>query len=369
MHALIAVLPGDGIGPEVTTAAERVLTHVSELWGHDFQCEHALFGGAAIDAVGDPFPPETRNLAGRADAVLLGAVGGPRWSNQSATLRPEQGLLALRKTLGAFANLRPVKPHPALIANSPLRAERVAGTDVLFVRELTGGAYFGEKTRSMDADGIEYAVDYCEYSTTEIARVVRVAGHAARQRRGHVVSVDKANVLETSRLWREVTTCIMADEFPDVTLEHQLVDAFAMQLILQPTRYDVVVTENLFGDILTDEAAVLVGSIGLLPSASVGEARSDRRRPGIFEPIHGSAPDIAGRNIANPIGAILSVALMLRHAFGLTDEARAIEEAVAETINDGWRTCDCVAGDGTSCSTTEFCERVLERLHAPAVRE
>lgn len=369
MRALIAVLPGDGIGPEVTAAAERVLMRVCELFGHEVQCLHARFGGAAIDADGDPFPPDTRALVSQADAVLLGAVGGPRWNNTSQALRPEQGLLALRKTLGAFANLRPVKPHPALIASSPLRAERVAGTDLLFVRELTGGAYFGVKTRTMDPDGNEHAVDCCEYSTAEIARVVRVAGQAARQRSGRVLSVDKANVLETSRLWREVTTCVMAEEFPDVALEHQLVDAFAMHLILQPARYDVVVTENLFGDILTDEAAVLAGSIGLLPSASIGEERSDGRRPGIYEPIHGSAPDIAHGNIANPVGAILSVAMMLRHAFNLTDEARAVEEAVHETINEGWHTRDCAVGAGTECSTTEFTERTLERLHAPVVRQ
>jgi 3-isopropylmalate dehydrogenase len=364
MQALIVLLPGDGIGPEVTAEAERVLTHVAGVWGHEFHCERALFGGAAIDATGSPFPPETRTLAGTAHAVLLGAVGGPRWSDPGLKVRPEQGLLSLRKSLGAFANLRPVKPHAALAASSPLREERLLGTDLLFVRELTGGAYFGAKTRTRDADGNEHAVDHYEYTTKEIERVVRVAGNQAQHRSGRLLSVDKANVLETSRLWRQVTTRVMADEFPDVVVEHQFVDAFAMQLMLQPSRYDVIVTENLFGDILTDEAAVLVGSIGLLPSASLGTPLSDGRYPGIYEPIHGSAPDIAGQNVANPVGAILSVAMMLRHALLLEAEAQAVEDAVGRTLRDGWRTADCAAGV-PPCTTSTFTDHVIECLQAP----
>lgn len=367
MRALIAVLPGDGIGPEVTAAAERVLAHVAGMWGHDIRCQSAMFGGAAMDAVEDPFPPDTRALVTEAHAVLLGAVGGPRWSDPSRAVRPEQGLLALRKALGAFANLRPVQPHAALAAISPLRSERTAGVDLLFVRELTGGAYFGPKSHTFDADGNERAADHYEYTSAEIARVVRVAGQLARQRRGKVVSVDKANVLETSRLWRRVTTHIMTNEFPDVVLEHQLVDAFAMQLLLQPVRYDVIVTENLFGDILTDEAAVLAGSIGLLPSASIGALLEDGGRPGIYEPIHGSAPDIAGQGIANPVGSILSVAMMLRHTFNLADEARSIETAVYETLDEGWRTPDCAEGTMTPCTTRELADRVVERLSVAVV--
>ncbi|MEP6832506.1 MAG: 3-isopropylmalate dehydrogenase [Gemmatimonas sp.] len=364
MEALIAVLPGDGIGPEVTRAAIRVLQQIAARFGHRFECLSALFGGAAIDVSDSPFPMATRELVERSDAVLLGAVGGPKWSAAPSSLRPEQGLLSLRQTLGTFANIRPVKPVPCLAAVGPLRDERLAGTDLLVVRELTGGAYFGEKRRWHDSDGLEHAFDSCEYTTTEIARVVRIAANLARSRRNHVTSVDKANVLETSRLWRQVTTQVMAAEFPDVRLEHALVDSFAMQLILQPARYDVVVTENLFGDILTDEAAVLAGSIGLLPSASVGDVRADGRRGGIFEPIHGSAPEIAGRNIANPVGAILSAAMLLRHALGLEREALQVEHAVNRTLDDGVRTLDCANDSEQSSSTDAFTDHVLERLRA-----
>lgn len=361
----IAVLAGDGIGPEVIVEAERVIAHVIESCGHYLQLVHAAFGGAAIDLTGDPFPLETRALVNAAHAVLLGAVGGPRWSDPNAKVRPEQGLLALRRELGAFANLRPITPHPSVVANGPIRSEHLAGTDIMFVRELVGGAYFGPKSRAIDEDGTQRAFDHFEYTSREIERVVRVAGTLARQRGRRLLSVDKANVLETSRLWRQVTTRVIAEEFPDVELSHQLVDAFAMQLILQPSRFDVVVTENLFGDILTDEAAVLVGSIGLLPSASIGAPLSDGRRPGIYEPIHGSAPDIAGRGVANPVGAILSVAMMFRHSFELEEEARAIERAVFSALGEGWRTPDCAMPSIPSCSTSAFTDHVLERLDVP----
>ncbi len=365
MRALIAVLPGDGVGPEVTAQAVRVLRDVGERGGHEFRFHEGLIGGIAIDQTFDPLPEATRNLVGEADAVLLGAVGGPRWSDPSALVRPEQGLLALRGLLGVFANLRPVRVHPALAASAPLKAELLENVDVLFVRELTGGLYFGDKTHERDSAGRSVsASDLCVYSAEEVARVVRVAATIARGRKKHLLSVDKSNVLATSRLWREITSRVIREEFPDVTLEHALVDSFAMQLLQAPARYDVVVTENLFGDILTDEAAVLAGSIGVLPSASIGEEPLNGHRRGLYEPIHGSAPDIAGRGIANPAGAVLSAALLLRHSLGLEDEAAAIEHAVFDAIAEGWRTADCVAQGGSPCSTAEFGDAVLARLAA-----
>lgn len=363
MRALIAVLPGDGVGQEVAAEAVRVLQAVATRHGHVFEFREGLVGGAGIDAEGDPLPAATRELAAAADAVFLGAVGGPRWSDPGAAVRPEQGLLALRSLLGVYANLRPVAVHPALLDATPLKPERVRGVDILFVRELTGGLYFGERTHQRDAEGRSLrASDLCTYTREEVTRVVRVAGHAARGRKGRVLSVDKANVLATSRLWREVTTEVMVGEFPDVVLEHGLVDAFAMQLIQAPARFDVVLTENLFGDILTDEAAVLAGSIGLLPSASLGEAGPGGHRRGLYEPIHGSAPDIAGQGVANPTGAILSAALLLRYSLGLEAEAAEVEEAVAAALEAGWRTADCVAPGESPCSTAEFGEVVLGRL-------
>lgn len=363
MRALIAVLPGDGVGPEVAAEAVRVLQAVARRHGHEFVFQEGLVGGAGIDAEGDPLPPATRELAAGADAVFLGAVGGPRWSDPGAAVRPEQGLLALRALLGVYANLRPVAVHPALEDATPLKPERVRGADILFVRELTGGLYFGERTHRRDAAGRSVsASDLCTYSRDEVARVVRVAGHAARGRKGRVLSVDKANVLATSRLWREVTVEVMATEFPDVGLEHALVDAFAMQLIQAPARFDVVLTENLFGDILTDEAAVLAGSIGLLPSASLGDMGPGGHRRGLYEPIHGSAPDIAGQGVANPTGALLSAALLLRHSLGLETEAREVDAAVAGALEAGWRTADCVAPGGSPCSTRAFADEVLGRL-------
>lgn len=363
MKATIAVLPGDGVGPEVTSQAVRCLERIAELHGHSFTFVEGLIGGAAIDATGDPLPEETRKVVASADAVLLGAVGGLKWSDPGARVRPEQGLLALRSLLGTFANLRPVATHPALIPLSPLRAERLAGVDLIFVRELTGGLYFGEKSSERGTDGSwERASDLCVYTAEEVTRVVRTAGTLARQRRGHVTSVDKANVLETSRLWRAVTTHVMREEFPDVTVEHVLVDSFAMQLLRTPNAYDVIVTENLFGDILTDEAAVLAGSIGLLPSASLGARDDEGRASGLYEPIHGSAPDIAGTGAANPAGAILSSAMLLRYSLCLERAASELEAAVAGALRAGIRTADCVDPGSHPVSTTDFGDAVVSRL-------
>ena len=353
----IALLPGDGIGPEIVAQGRRILTAVAESAGIEITFSEGLIGGAAIDATGSALPDETIALCHSADAVLLGAVGGPKWDDPSAKVRPEQGLLAIRRALGLYANLRPVLPHPALIDASPLRPERLAGVDLLVVRELTGGIYFGDKGLAPLPGGGERAHDLCVYDTSEIERIVRVGAELARARRGLLTSVDKANVLETSRLWRRVTTRVVRDEFPDVRLEHVLVDSCAMHLVTNPSRFDVIVTENMFGDILTDEAAVLTGSIGLLPSASLG-APSAGTRMGLYEPIHGSAPDIAGRGIANPIGTILSIAMLLRHSLGLEAEARAVERAVRDAVTDGARTPDL----GGTASTQEVANAVLAAL-------
>jgi 3-isopropylmalate dehydrogenase len=352
MKALIAVLAGDGIGPEVTAEAVRALQKVAERRGHDFRFETGLVGGAAIDAVADPLPPATLHLASRADATLLGAVGGPKWSDPDAKMRPEQGLLKLRKSLGLFANLRPVVPHPAVLHASPIKEELLRGVDIMVVRELTGGIYFGDKHRSETE-----AVDVCRYSIMEIERVVRLAARLARQRRKKLTSVDKANVLETSRLWRTAVNRIMPAEFPDVTVEHMLVDSAAMHLLQRPREFDVIVTENMFGDILTDEASMLAGSMGLLPSASL----SDAARGGVFEPIHGSAPDIAGRGIANPYAAILSAAMLLRHSLGLMAEADTLEAAVGGAIGAGALTAD-LAGTGKPLTTRAAADAVLAAL-------
>lgn len=369
MRALIAVLPGDGVGPEVTAQAVRVLKEVADVEGHDFHFHEGLIGGIAIDEANDPLPAKTRDLVTRADAVLLGAVGGPRWSDPTAMMRPEQGLLGLRALLKVYANLRPVVVHPSLAAAAPLKQELLANVDIMFVRELTGGMYFGAKTHDRDEHGRSTsASDLCIYTADEVARVVRVAAGIARSRRRKLLSVDKANVLASSRLWREVATRIVTEEFPDVHLEHALVDAFAMQLIQAPSRYDVVVTENLFGDIVTDEAAVLAGSIGVLPSASLGEVDPDGRRPGLYEPIHGSAPDIAGRGIANPAGAILSAALLLRHSLGLEKPAADIERAVSDAILTGVRTADCCMPGEAPCTTEMFGRMVIEHLYSRAPR-
>lgn len=347
MKARIAVLPGDGIGSEVTAAAVAVLCAVGESGGHDFTFTEYAIGGIAIDTLGDPLPPATLAACKSADAVLLGAVGGPKWSDPDAKLRPEQGLLGLRAALGVYANLRPVRVHPKLAALSPLKDEKLRNVDLLFLRELTGGAYFGAKTRTADA-----ATDECKYTVVEIERVTRRAFDLARTRGKRVTSVDKANVLETSRLWRS-TVIRIAQDYPDVALEHQLVDSMAMLLLTRPAAYDVIVTENLFGDILSDEAAALAGSLGLLPSASLGDGNA-----GLYEPIHGSAPDIAGKGLANPIGAILSAALLLRHSLKLDRDAAAIEAAVDAVIERGVLTCDL----GGSAKTLEVTAAVLAAL-------
>jgi 3-isopropylmalate dehydrogenase len=351
MRALIALLPGDGIGPEVTAEAARVLAAVGNLCGHSFELREARVGGIAIDRTGVPLPPDTVALCRAADAVLLGAVGGPRWG-PTAPVRPEQGLLALRRALGVFANLRPAAMHPRLVDASPLKPAVLRGVDLIVVRELTGGIYFGEKRREAD-----WAEDLCTYSADEIARVVRVAARLAKGRSGRLISVDKANVLETSRLWREVATRVVRDDFPGVQLEHQLVDSCALRLLQSPAEFDVIVTENLFGDILTDLIAVLGGSIGMLPSASVGLGG-----PGLYEPVHGSAPDIAGKNVANPYGAISSVALLLRHSLRLDAEARAVEAAVAAALESGALTADIAKPGERSCSTSEAGDAVLRAL-------
>jgi 3-isopropylmalate dehydrogenase len=352
MRARIAVLAGDGIGPEVIAEGVKCLRALERLHGHEFALEELPFGGAAIDATGEPLPERTLSACRSADAVLLGAIGGPKWSHPQAPVRPEQGLLRLRAALGAFANLRPVRVHPALAAASTLKPEVVAGVDLVFVRELTGGIYFGEKHRDATR-----ASDLCVYSRAEIERIVRVAAQLARTRRRRLTSIDKANVLETSRLWREVASEIVGAEFPDVALEHMLVDSAAMHLIRRPADFDVLVTENMFGDILTDEASMLAGSLGLLPSASLGAGRR-----GIYEPIHGSAPDIAGRGIANPCGTLLSVALLLRHSLELEAEAQALEAAVYEALEAGARTADIAAPGTRALTTREAGEAVLSRL-------
>jgi 3-isopropylmalate dehydrogenase len=375
VHPLtVAVLAGDGIGPEVVVEGTRVLHAVAEEWGHEIVLREGLIGGCAIDAHGTALPDDTLRLAREADAVLLGAVGGPKWDDPAAPVRPEQGLLGLRRALGVYANFRPVAVHARLAAASPLRPERLHNVDFVVVRELTGGIYFGEKRRERLDAREERATDVCVYTTGEIERVVRVAAELARARRRKLTSVDKANVLETSRLWRSTTTRVVRDEFPDVELEHLLVDACAMHLLHRPADFDVIVTENMFGDILTDEAAMLAGSLGVLPSASLGDARPERSRaanggrPGLYEPIHGSAPDIAGRGIANPIGTILSVALMLRHSFGLETEARAVETAVAAALDDGCVSAD-IALPGARCfSTREIGRTIADKVASSGTR-
>ena len=352
MEAVITLLPGDGIGPDVTDCALEVLEAVAARYEHSFKYETQLIGGAAIDAEGDPLPPATIASCEKADAVFLGAVGGPKWSDPNAKIRPEQGLLKLRSILGVFANIRPVKIYSELVAASPLRPEILEGVDMVVVRELTGGIYFGEKTRDETS-----ASDLCTYTVSEIERIVRVAANLASGRRGKLCSVDKANVLETSRLWRDVTDRLMPAEFPEIEVETLLVDAAAMHLLSRPADFDVIVTENMFGDILTDEASMLAGSLGMLPSASLGDTAV-----GLYEPIHGSAPDIAGKGIANPCAAIASIALLLRHSFGLETEAVAVELAIASSIANGARTADIAAAGESRVSTTEMTSEIIRGL-------
>lgn len=348
----IVLLPGDGVGPEVTQVAHDVLATVADLHHRRFTFETHLIGGAAIDATGEPLPEVTLEACRTSDAVFLGAVGGPKWDK--AAKRPEQGLLGLRKELGLFANIRPLFIYPELVERSPLKREYVENVDFVVFRELTGGLYFGERQR-----GPTFASDQCVYTSGEVERIARSAFAAARARRGKVTSVDKANVLETSRLWREVVTRV-GEDYPDVELEHALVDSMSMQLIRQPRAYDVILTENMFGDILSDEASVLGGSIGLAPSASLGVGG-----PGLFEPVHGSAPDIAGQDICNPIGGILSAALLLRYGLRLNDEADAVEAAVETAIARGARTKDLGGQLGCRAMGNTIIERIKD-ASAPA---
>jgi 3-isopropylmalate dehydrogenase len=355
MSKKIVVLAGDGVGPEVTAAAVRVLEQASVRHSLRLEFENALIGGAAYDAAGSPLPAATVAACKASTGILLGAVGGPKWADIPVQQRPEQGLLAIRKALGLFANLRPVTTTPELAAASPLKPEKLEGVDILVIRELTGGIYFGKRSRTADA-----AFDTCEYTTAEIERVCRVAGKLAMARRRKVTSVDKANVLDTSRLWRDVATRVFRAEFPELAVEHLLVDAAAMHLLSRPADFDVMVTENMFGDILTDEASMLAGSMGLLPSASLGDGG-----PGLYEPIHGSAPDIAGQGVANPCGTILSAAMLLRHSVGAEGAARAIEASVAAAIRSGARTRDIAApGARDWLGTAAFTDVVIEHLAA-----
>lgn len=356
MEYRIAVLAGDGIGPEVVSEALKVLHAVGERFGHRFLTTAALIGGCAIDATGTALPDATVELCRASDAVLLGAVGGPKWDNPDAKVRPEQGLLGIRKALGLFANLRPVTIHPLLIDASPLRPDRLVGVDMIVVRELTGGIYFGEKRRERNEQG-EWASDLCIYSQPEVERIVRVAATLARGRRGKLTLVDKANVLETSRLWRSVTTRLIREEFADLAFDVILVDACAMHLIRRPADFDVIVTENMFGDILTDEASMLAGSMGMLPSASLGAGTM-----GLYEPIHGSAPDIAGQGKANPLATMLSVALLLRHSLGLEAAARLIEAAVSATVEAGTVTADIARPGQAICTTAQVGAAVVAEI-------
>jgi 3-isopropylmalate dehydrogenase len=362
----VATIPGDGVGPEVVDSARRVVNAVGGRLGFHVAWHEVLAGGIAIDTYGVAIRPEDVEVCGASDAILLGAVGGPKWSDPGAPVRPEQALFALRGGLGLYANLRPVTVHPALVSASPLRPELLEGVDMLIVRELTGSVYFGERQESAGPPGQRRALDTMPYSEVEVARIVRLAFQLARGRRGRVMSVDKANVLATSRLWRTVATEVAAD-FPDVALSHQLVDSCAMLLVRRPADFDVIVTENLFGDILSDEAAVLAGSLGMLPSASLGERRTAHGTFGLYEPIHGSAPDIAGQDRANPIGTILSAAMLLRLSLGREDAATMIERAVSDALDAGWRTGDLAPADDPDdglvvVGTTAFATAVIEQL-------
>ena len=358
----IAVLPGDGVGPEVVAEALKVLKVVGQRFGHDFNLREGLIGGIAIDASGEALTAATLKMCRKCHAVLMGAVGGPKWDDPLNKVRPEDGLLALRKELALFANLRPVKVLPMLVNSTTLKPEVIEGVDMVVVRELTGGLYFGKPKKRWQTPTGRKAVDSMLYSEQEIERIVRVGFELARQRRKKLVSVDKANVLESSRLWRTVATEVSAN-YPDVELEHMLVDACAMRLIQKPTYFDVMVTENTFGDILTDEASMLAGSMGMLPSASLaGVPRSGVRISGLYEPIHGSAPRHAGQNDVNPIATILSVALMLRYSLGLEKEAAAVEKAVESVLNAGYRTYDIMSEGKIKVGTREMGDVIAEKV-------
>jgi 3-isopropylmalate dehydrogenase len=353
MKAIITLLPGDGIGPEVIAPAVAALEKIASRYGHDFTFHEALIGGIAIDKTGNPLPGETIRLAEQSDAALLAAVGGPQWSDPTAPVRPEQGLLKIRGHFQLFANLRPVRAYPALAEHAPLRAELLENVDLLFVRELTGGIYFGPR---QEQEGGDSAYDTELYTVPEVARVALVAFRAAQGRRKKLTSVDKANVLASMRLWRRVVTRTH-EEYQDVTLDHALVDSCAMHLITRPASFDVILASNMFGDILSDEASVLAGSLGMLPSASLGSGTF-----GLYEPVHGSAPDIAGQGKANPVGMLLSAAMMLRYSLGLEAEAHALEDAVDAALAKGARTADIVPHGGSAISTGEFASEVLAAL-------
>lgn len=354
----IAVLPGDGIGPEITVQAVRVLEAVARRFGHEFEFTEGLIGGAAYDAAGHPLPPETLDLCRNSDAILLGAVGGPKWDDLPSNLRPEVGaLLPLRKEMGLYANLRPAKVFPALVNASTLKPEVVSGLDIMVVRELTGGLYFGKKYREPMADGGIRAVDTLEYTTPEIERIAHMAFQLARKRRGKVTSVDKANVLESSRYWREVVTALGA-EYPDVELDHYYVDNCAMQLVKNPRQFDVLVTENMFGDILSDQASMLTGSLGMLASASIGGDI------GLYEPSHGSAPKYAGMQRANPIATIISGAMLLRFSLDLLDEADCIERSITRVLDLGFRTPDLMEDGKKLVNTIQMGDRIIEQIES-----
>ena len=358
----LTILPGDGIGPEVTEQAVLVLQAVAQIFGHQLQLQRKNIGGAALVAANDPLPPDTLQACLSSSAVLLGAVGNPAFDHHPSHLRPEAGLLRLRRELGAFANLRPAVFFPALEDASPLRPEIVRGTDILIVRELLGGAYFGQPRSIEGSPGSRVAINTMRYTEPEIERIARVAFELARKRRQKVLSVDKANVLECSRLWREVVTRV-GQAYPDVKLTHQYVDSAAMLLVQRPTEFDVLLTENMFGDILSDQAGGVVGSLGLLASASIGGP------VGLYEPVHGSAPDIAGKGIANPLGAILSAAMLLRHSFRLEQEALSIEKAVSAVLSQGHRTADLAGKSRASMSTAEMGRRVVETVQVSTSRQ
>ncbi|MFB0559356.1 MAG: 3-isopropylmalate dehydrogenase [Dehalococcoidales bacterium] len=358
----LAVLPGDGIGPEVTAEGVKVLQAVGGKFGHNFDLHYGLVGGIAIDKTGEALTKDTLKMCRQSDAVLFGAVGGPKWDDPLARVRPEDGLLALRKGLGLFANLRPVKVFPVLVDSTNLKPEIIKGVDLIFVRELTGGLYFGKPKRQWQTSKGRRAIDSMAYSEQEIERIVRVGFELAKGRRRKLISVDKANVLESSRLWRQVAIEV-AKDYPDIELEHMLVDACAMRLIQNPRYLDVLVTENTFGDILTDEASMLAGSMGMLPSASLaGVPREGVGIFGLYEPIHGSAPRRAGLDMANPIAVILSVAIMLRYSLGLIREAQAIEAAIEEVLNEGYRTYDIMSEGKMKVGTKEIGELIARKV-------
>ena len=366
MEFSITVLPGDGIGPEVIGESVKVLESVGQRFGHQFLLRYGIVGGGAIDATGTPLPDKTIELCRSTDAILFGAVGGPQWERPGTTVRPEDGLLAIRKRLGLYANLRPVKVFPALVNTSPIKASLLEGVDIIVVRELTGGLYFAKPKRRWSTLRGRRGVDTLRYTEQEILRILRVGFELARSRRKRLTSVDKANVLESSRLWREIAIEVSAD-YPDVELEHLLVDSAAMKLIQDPTRFDIIVAENMFGDILTDEASVLSGSMGMLPSASLAglpstDSSTGKRSVGFYEPIHGSAPDIAGQGVANPIGTVLSMAMMLRHSLGLETEASAVEQAVDGVLAEGYRTLDIGADGGDVIGTNHMGSIIAGRV-------